>query len=89
MFAPSEQRELLKLGCGITNLVPRATATADQLSKEELIKGGVSLRAKVKKFKENRNHLMRKIFRDAFGYYLLSLGEFYGANRSCLQGISD
>src|ERR1044071_9698219 len=32
LLAPSEERELLKFGYGITNLVSRATATADQLS---------------------------------------------------------
>src|SRR5262245_1648260 len=31
LLAPAEQRELLRQGCGITNLVDRATATADEL----------------------------------------------------------
>ena len=43
LFHPSEQYELLKLGYGITNVVARATATADELTKEELIAGARAL----------------------------------------------
>ncbi len=51
LFAPSEQRELLKLGYGITNLVSRATATADQLANDELLAGAGILEQKVKRYK--------------------------------------
>lgn len=44
---PEEQGELLALGLGITNVVPRATARADELSTEEVVAGGTALRAKV------------------------------------------
>lgn len=44
---PWEERELLDLGYGVTNLVPRATAAAAELSTEELAAGGKQLRAKV------------------------------------------
>src|SRR5580704_8798732 len=47
VFQPSEDAELLTSGLGITNLVDRTTATADQLSKEELAAGAVALRRKV------------------------------------------
>lgn len=50
LLDPSEERELLPLGYGITNVVARATATADELTDEELTAGGKKLRAKVKKF---------------------------------------
>src|SRR3954464_4263697 len=40
LLAPPEERELLGLGCGITNVVARATASADDLSVEELVAGG-------------------------------------------------
>src|SRR6476646_1165297 len=40
LLRPSEERELLALGCGISNLVDRATATAEELTREELIAGG-------------------------------------------------
>jgi TDG/mug DNA glycosylase family protein len=47
LFAPAEQHELLKLGIGITNVVARATAAADELLREELIEGGGILTKKV------------------------------------------
>ena len=50
LFHPSEQYELLKLGYGITNVVARATAAADELTREELIEGGRILSRKVKKY---------------------------------------
>ena len=51
VLSPFEERELLRLGYGITNVVGRATATADELSREELIAGGKKLVAKVKRFR--------------------------------------
>jgi TDG/mug DNA glycosylase family protein len=51
LFAPSEQRELLTLGIGITNVVARATAAADELTREELMEGGKILARKVKRYK--------------------------------------
>jgi TDG/mug DNA glycosylase family protein len=45
-FDPSEQEDLLGLGLGITNVVARATARADELSPDELRAGGLLLRAK-------------------------------------------
>ncbi len=50
-FHPSEERELLGLGYGITNFCGRTTASAAELSKEELIAGGGELVKKVEKFK--------------------------------------
>ena len=51
LFHPSEQRELLKLGYGVTNVVARATAAADELTREELLEGGRILTRKVKRYK--------------------------------------
>ena len=51
VLSPFEERELLKSGYGITNVVPRATASADLLTKEEIIKGGERLRAKVLRYR--------------------------------------
>lgn len=42
-----EERELLGFGLGITNLVPRATATADEISPAELRAGAQALRRKL------------------------------------------
>ncbi len=44
---PSRQDELLTLGVGLTNLVPRPTARADEITAEELRAGAVALTAKV------------------------------------------
>ena len=46
---PSEQRELLKAGYGITNLVNRGTATADELDAAEFVVGRRRLATKVRR----------------------------------------
>src|SRR5689334_18817646 len=48
LFHPSEQWDLIALGYGITNVVARATASADELARDELIAGGELLREKVR-----------------------------------------
>jgi double-stranded uracil-DNA glycosylase len=45
-FRPDEQEQLLGLGLGITNIVARATARADELTAQELRDGGQVLLAK-------------------------------------------
>jgi TDG/mug DNA glycosylase family protein len=50
-LAPFEERELLQHGYGITNLVPRTTATADELTKADFVAGHRQLRARVKRYK--------------------------------------
>ncbi|MFD7862385.1 G/U mismatch-specific DNA glycosylase [Streptomyces sp. NPDC057682] len=65
---PSEQSELLHYGLGITNVVARATARADELSAEEFRTGGRILTAKVEKL---RPRLLAVVgitaYRTAFG----------------------
>src|SRR6202050_4314324 len=51
LFSPFENSLLLGLGFGITNLVERATARADELSDDELRAGGKRLQAKVKRLR--------------------------------------
>lgn len=51
VLSPFAERELLKSGYGITNVVARATATADLLTKEEMVAGGARLRAKVLRYR--------------------------------------
>ena len=51
LVSPFAERELLENGYGITNVVMRATATADQLTREELRAGGKQLAAKVQRYK--------------------------------------
>lgn len=50
LFSPTEDRALLQLGYGITNIVDRATARADELSATELIAGQQALGAKIQTF---------------------------------------
>ena len=51
VLSPFAERELLKSGYGITNVVPRTTASADQLTKEEIIAGGERLKRKVLRYR--------------------------------------
>src|SRR6188768_669195 len=51
LLHPSEQRDLLKAGYGITNLVNRATATADELDPAEFVAGRRRLAAKVRRYR--------------------------------------
>jgi TDG/mug DNA glycosylase family protein len=48
---PSEQDELLRHGLGITNVVARASARADELSPAELLAGGEILTATVARWR--------------------------------------
>ncbi|MEU4967721.1 G/U mismatch-specific DNA glycosylase [Streptomyces smyrnaeus] len=50
---PQEEQELLAYGLGITNVVARATARADELSREELAEGGRLLAEKVARLRPN------------------------------------
>jgi TDG/mug DNA glycosylase family protein len=47
---PAEERELLPLGLGVTNVVARASASAAELSSTELRAGGAALRERVARF---------------------------------------
>src|SRR5690242_11558803 len=51
VLSPFEERELLAGGLGITNLVRRATATADKLSDQELRAGGAGLVRKARRLR--------------------------------------
>ena len=51
VLSPFEERELLESGYGITNVVSRTTATADLLTRDEIIAGGKRLRAKVLRYR--------------------------------------
>lgn len=50
MLTPFEDRDLLQSGYGLTNIVERATARADELDAEELITGQQQLTAKVQHY---------------------------------------
>ena len=50
VILPAQERALLALGIGITNLVRRATASAAELTPAELKRGRVALERKVRRF---------------------------------------
>jgi TDG/mug DNA glycosylase family protein len=50
LLSPFEERQLLQLQIGVTNVVARATAAAAELTKADFIKGGTKLRAKVRRY---------------------------------------
>jgi double-stranded uracil-DNA glycosylase len=50
-LTPAEERLLLDAGLGVTNLVERATATAAELTPEEIRAGGERLLRKVERFR--------------------------------------
>jgi TDG/mug DNA glycosylase family protein len=50
LLSPFEERELLKLRLGITNVVDRASAGADELARDELKAGAARLERKVRKY---------------------------------------
>ena len=75
LFQPSEEMKLLDSGYGITNIVERATASADELTKKELIDGAKKLTAKVRLY--NPNYLAvvgLTAYRIAFGVSKVKIG---------------
>jgi TDG/mug DNA glycosylase family protein len=50
LFSPFEDERLLERGCGITNVVERATATAAELDESEFVEGGKALERKVRRY---------------------------------------
>jgi TDG/mug DNA glycosylase family protein len=75
LLAPSEQEELLALGYGITNVVDRATVSADVLTAEELAEGGRRLEAKVRRYRPRCLAVLGiGAWRTAFGHPKASLG---------------
>ncbi len=51
LLSPFEERELLKCGYGITNVVRHATAAAAEISSAELAAGGRRLLARVRRYR--------------------------------------
>ncbi len=50
-LAPAEERRLLEYGCGITNVVARASASAGELERADYIEGGRALRRRVQRYR--------------------------------------
>ena len=66
LLSAFEEHELLKWGLGITNVVPHATTSAAELTKEDFVKGGHALAAKVKKYRRIVAILGVGAYRQAF-----------------------
>nr|WP_245848714.1 mismatch-specific DNA-glycosylase [Mycobacterium palustre] len=67
-FTPADRKYLLNRGIGITNLVDRATAGADELTVRELVEGRRKLDATVERYSPRVVAVLGIIaFRDAFG----------------------
>jgi double-stranded uracil-DNA glycosylase len=75
LLAPHEERELLPLKLGITNIVDRASAAADELTQEELQAGAARLRRKVKQYRPRVLAVLGVgAYRTAFGRKDATLG---------------
>jgi TDG/mug DNA glycosylase family protein len=69
VFRPDEQEQLLPLGLGITNVVDRATARADELTPAEILAGGRALTAKVARLAPRWLAVVGvTVYRTAFGH---------------------
>ena len=68
VLRPEEQQDLLPLGLGITNVVARATARADELTADEVRAGGRVLTAKVARLRPQWLAVVGiTVYRTAFG----------------------
>jgi len=75
LLSPYEERELLKDGYGITNVAPRATATADDLSLGEIQRGGKALSEKIKKYEPGMAAILGiRTYRAAFHFPKAKIG---------------
>jgi TDG/mug DNA glycosylase family protein len=68
-YAPGEQEKLLDLKLGVTNVVARTTARADELTDDELREGGKLLVAKVLEYRPRWLAVVGiTAYRTAFGF---------------------
>lgn len=75
-LSPFEDRELLRWGYGLTNIVERATATAGELAAEELVRGRQRLEAKVRRTRPGFVAILGiSAYRKAFGRRKATVGE--------------
>ncbi|WP_225448601.1 G/U mismatch-specific DNA glycosylase [Streptacidiphilus sp. P02-A3a] len=74
-FRPDEQGELLALGLGITNVVARATAKADELTADEYRTGGLELAERVTRLRPRALAVLGiGAYRTAFGHRHAAVG---------------
>jgi len=76
LLTPAEEQELLVSSYGITNLVARATVTADELSAEELVASRRRLESKVKRYQPQVLAVLGiGAYRTAFTQKVVALGQ--------------
>ena len=76
LLSPFDERELLKDNVGITNVVSHATASASEVTKEDFVKGGRSLRRKVRRYQPRIVAILGiEAYRKAFGCVDVEVGE--------------
>ena len=67
-LSPFDEEELLNYGVGIVNIVDHATARADELTTEELVRGGAILEEKLRTFRPRFSAILGLgAYRMAFG----------------------
>ena len=75
LFRPDEQEQLLGLGLGITNVVARATARADELRPEEFVQGASILNEKIARLQPRWLAVVGvTAYRSAFGHRDATVG---------------
>jgi len=76
LISPFDEQELLNSGIGISNVVPRATASAAELTPEDFIAGGRTLASKVKRYGPKIVAILGVgAYRHAFGKPKAQIGE--------------
>jgi TDG/mug DNA glycosylase family protein len=76
LISPFDERELLKLGVGISNVVPHATASAAELTREDHVVGGRALAKKIKRYRPRIVAILGVgAYRDAFARPKAQVGE--------------
>jgi double-stranded uracil-DNA glycosylase len=76
LLTPAQGRELLQYGCGITDLVARSSASADELTTDELIRGRRRLLMKVKRYAPRCLAILGLgAYQKAFGHRHATLGK--------------
>lgn len=76
LVSPFDERELLERGIGISNVVPHATATAAELTREDFIAGGRALARKVKRYRPRVVAILGVgAYRQAFNQPKANVGE--------------
>lgn len=76
LLSPFAEQDLLQLQIGITNVVARATAAASELMRDDFIKGGRRLRAKVRRYRPRVVAVLGVgAYREAFAHPKAVIGE--------------